>query len=1151
MAARGPTYERVQRLLEERRARASAQLAAQTQESCPEGHAGQLGRGRLQQVSPDSDRSFEFDRPPFISDAGALVAAQEILRNSSYTQEDDAAWHGASASGALPQQHNYAGWEDQPPSRAQFQPPPGDFDDDYHQEQAAPGATASRHGASRLGLHGSYEATARMSTPPPVASVSSQREEGDGSPTLAELEAMLNQTMLQLNLSTQPLPQPQQPRQLARDQPPLEAGTGRGLQGVPPPQPPQQGDIRVPSNKDMAYGMGGGGDGPFDISDIWAMESQPSASQRSASHSDHAAYRSEDGQEVNSYAAAYGYQRHHQQQQQHPSAEEALYGGAVATQRMGSDPAHYSSESTTPGSHQTAGPQSGQGYARQGAAPQQQRHQQQQQPAPRPRATSPGPVGSRPGAGAPPGRAAGAQQTTRPQRPVSAQMGARPAGATMRRSVSPGASPRPRSALENVPARYNQPPAWQQQYQQQQQPQRPRSPDVYPAFSFQPRINPRSREIAERLLPSDKERRLEQLSKPRNERFEQRAEQLRQAKLEEELRECSFQPRTGRAPSTPRVRGPTPVHERLYNTKPAWEQKRDDILRAREKEVLASCTFQPQCGSRQSPDRGRRSSSVQRQRPASVTRGRPGAGSGGAGGSGGGGGGAGTYVPIHQRVADLLRSRNEKLAKAQMKMELDSGPATFQPEINRRSVVLAAERQRQQPAEVAALPASERLYRLAQEQRAMSASRRGREYDLGSSYGDGGDLAGSRDQRAAAQQQPGVPAINPRSRALAESSDLPQDFLARQAYLAALGHEKRALYRSLLEESTCTFQPQLISRGGSLASSGVFGPGPGSVAGDGESRAGREGGGRLSKLAYEDVQKSAALRDALAQHHYSQFTFTPRINETSRRIGRRHSLTDLYRDEERQAKLERLAAQMEAARAAECTFKPAINPRSASLGRQRRGSLVLASADVAEQAHKLRSSILMEARALKEYEELKECTFTPAINRQGPPRTAGPVAVPGLGRHMELKEMARRKKEAEEARKAEVWNQRPKSPGPRVGVTVPQPFSFEQRVLPWQRPRSAVLAEQQHMEAHQKRALATLKSQRQQQRREAEERRSAHLQRIMQEAVGAGGGQYLQHPEQQQRQQGGQGQAYGEYDGGPATYGQYGGEVPEEEVYAY
>ncbi|KAG2424445.1 hypothetical protein HXX76_014498 [Chlamydomonas incerta] len=1105
--------------------------------------------------SPDSDRSFEFDQPAFISDAGALAAAQQILQDS-YTPgqaEEDPAWRSASASGAFPPQRNQSGWQER---GAQFQPPPGDFDDEYQDDDDGMVMTVPHHGASRFGrdgARGSYEAAAMLSTPPD-AGASGQREGGGGggggSPTLAELEAMLNQTMLQLNLSTQPLP-PLKPRQPAEALQPLaqEAPSAR----APPHVGPQQGDIRVPSNKDLAYGLGGGGEGPFDISDIWAMESQPSASQRSASHSDHAAYR-DDGQEDNSYAAAYGHQR--RQQQPSASAEEALYGGAVATQRGGqSDPSyHHPPQSATPGSHPeyqpSAVPQLGPGYAREDGFPRQHQPQQQQrqrQQAPRTRAASPGPVGARPAAA---GAAAGRtvrHQTSRPQRPVSAQMGSQ-AGPVVRRSVSPGASPRPRSALQNVPARYNQPPAWQQ-YQQQQQQQRPRSPDAYPGFSFQPRINPRSREIAERLLPADKDRRLEQLSKPRNERFEQRAEQMRLAKLEEELRECSFQPRTGRAPSTPRVRGPAPVHERLYNTKPAWEQKRDDILREREREVLASCTFQPQCGSRQSPDRARRSSSAQRQRPVSAARARPGEG------QRGGGGGGGSYVPIHQRVADLLRSRNEKLAKAQMRMEMDSGPATFQPEINRRSVALAAERQRQQPAEVAALPASERLYRLAQEQRAMSASRRGREGDLGSSYGDG-DTAGGRDQRPAA----GVPAINPRSRALAESSDLPQDFLARQAYLAALGHEKRALYRSLLEESTCTFQPQLISRGGSLASSGVFGPGPGSAAGDGESRAGREGGGgggRLSKLAYEDVQKSAALRDALAQHHYSQFTFTPRINETSRRIGRRHSLTDLYRDEERQAKLERLAAEVEAARVAECTFQPAINARSASLGRSRRGSLVLASGDVAEAAHKLRSSILMEARALKQYEELKECTFTPAINRQGPPRAAGPVAVPGLGRHMELKDMARRKREAEEARKAEVWNQRPKSPGPRVGVTVPQPFSFEQRVLPWQRPRSAVLAEQQHMEVHQRKALATLKAQRQHQRQEAEARRSVHLQRIMQEAVGAGAdagsgqqkpGQYqYHHPQQHGQQQ----QPSDEYDEGAAAYELYGPEGGAEEGYAH
>jgi hypothetical protein len=52
--------------------------------------------------------------------------------------------------------------------------------------------------------------------------------------------------------------------------------------------------------------------------------------------------------------------------------------------------------------------------------------------------------------------------------------------------------------------------------------------------------------------------------------------------------------------------------------------------------------------------------------------------------------------------------------------ELGGGSVTFQPEINRRSAQLAAERQRQQPAELAALPASERLYRMAQEQQAAA-----------------------------------------------------------------------------------------------------------------------------------------------------------------------------------------------------------------------------------------------------------------------------------------------------------------------------------------------------------------------------------------------------------------------------------------------
>eukprot|EP00960_Hanusia_phi_P046362 757767-Hanusia_phi.AAC.6 len=49
-----------------------------------------------------------------------------------------------------------------------------------------------------------------------------------------------------------------------------------------------------------------------------------------------------------------------------------------------------------------------------------------------------------------------------------------------------------------------------------------------------------------------------------------------------------------------------------------------------------------------------------------------------------------------------------------------------------------------------------------------------------------------------------------------------------------------------------------------------------------------------------------------------------------------------------------------------------------------------------------------QERRRKEYEELKECTFTPQILRQPPKPSSAPVLVRGLGRHLELRELAQR-----------------------------------------------------------------------------------------------------------------------------------------------
>lgn len=73
----------------------------------------------------------------------------------------------------------------------------------------------------------------------------------------------------------------------------------------------------------------------------------------------------------------------------------------------------------------------------------------------------------------------------------------------------------------------------------------------------------------------------------------------------------------------------------------------------------------------------------------------------------------------------------------------------------------------------------------------------------------------SRDESALRDQaraQAAVPLTSSKSQQLLADADLPSDFLTRQAYLSALAQEKKALYRSLLEEATCTFQPALAQR---------------------------------------------------------------------------------------------------------------------------------------------------------------------------------------------------------------------------------------------------------------------------------------------------------------------------------------------------
>lgn len=134
------------------------------------------------------------------------------------------------------------------------------------------------------------------------------------------------------------------------------------------------------------------------------------------------------------------------------------------------------------------------------------------------------------------------------------------------------------------------------------------------------------------------------------------AVQLKQSEEQELLQACSFHPKTGRGPQHGAAHQGLPVAERLYHT--AAERQAKLARKAAEAEASQTegCTFKP-----------RTNAAAQGRYLAAYE-----------------------YVPIHERLGEVLRSKNEKLAAIQMRVEKESsGAAPFTPRINPRSSVLA------------------------------------------------------------------------------------------------------------------------------------------------------------------------------------------------------------------------------------------------------------------------------------------------------------------------------------------------------------------------------------------------------------------------------------------------------------------------------
>ena len=93
--------------------------------------------------------------------------------------------------------------------------------------------------------------------------------------------------------------------------------------------------------------------------------------------------------------------------------------------------------------------------------------------------------------------------------------------------------------------------------------------------------------------------------------------------------------------------------------------------------------------------------------------------------------------------------------------------------------------------------------------------------------------------------------------------------------------------------------------------------------------------------------------------------------------------------------------------------------------------------------HRLeKEAAIREMRSSREFEELRDCSFAPTINRRII-QAKGPVVVRGLVRHLEVRQSANRKAEEKKMREDKAFY-RNVSTAP-VCYTVPEPFALTRR----------------------------------------------------------------------------------------------------------
>ena len=369
--------------------------------------------------------------------------------------------------------------------------------------------------------------------------------------------------------------------------------------------------------------------------------------------------------------------------------------------------------------------------------------------------------------------------------------------------------------------------------------------------------------------------------------------------------------------------------------------------------------------------------------------------------------------PIYERVDDVQKHKDETLRKLRVEAECQNENLKFKPKVNKVSEKLVNKRIQKKYGSTKNINVVERLTRDASD-RIEKKNKDDFDHEISEMH----------------PFQPKLSTFSNMSHNKTMYNLDNKNFYERQQEFLQKQHERREAKRNE-EGKQFSFKPKINTTSDIIVEADP-------------QRAEEWENDKFNRLYAKDFHKVEAKKEAIKEELYGKFTYKPHINQLSKLMAADRTYSDLVDVSQNKSTLTHdIHHELNMQKVKECTFKPKINKNYKGVTATYANKEDM-KAMLKEKARQRRMKYDQEVNN-KQYEEIKDCTFKPNIN-SGVPKTSNEiVVVRGLGRYMELQELASKKTKDQLEREAQVFGLGHKF-APNVDMsdiyTIPEPFEL-------------------------------------------------------------------------------------------------------------